>query len=201
MIVTYFFIPKYNGITLEQREQIENDDPTSSLEEEEIIHALMGSQSDDSISTGLLAKQKQSYGSVEVGVEESGQVEEEESEDSFLQRTSYIPLEHPCLRPSRSELIALLHENDDYFNMYHEDFNSVDTTPTNTISSNIPSTSTKLSSTSSKKHMSSSQVLERKKRKDGYEMLEIIQTTDNYAMDMNEEDDWLMKEHEMNTIL
>lgn len=159
-VVTYFFTPRYDGILLECKEQIENDKndltvsrgaSTASLSD--LNHPRKTSSSGGGEDDLLI---DQSY-----HLQDARQDAEMDEETWLLNHSSYIPLEHRCLRPNVEDLRLLVEENDQYYNSYHcmGGYQSVFDEDNGGV------------------------FYERKKRKDGYEVLEVIQSTDNYAMD------------------
>ena len=155
-IVTHFFTPRYDGVLLETKEQIEND--KSDLASNASSATLNETSSGPSAATSANANGP----SASNGDCDDSDDDENINEETFLlNHSSYIPLEHSCLRPKLEDLRLLVQENDQYYNSYHAlgGYQSV----------------------YDEDH--GGMFYERKKRKDGYEMLEIIQTADNYAMD------------------
>lgn len=151
--MTYFFTPRYDGMLLEVKEQIENDksnDLSSNLSSAGLSSMSLNALNDDA-------------------TQDDAWIDEE---TWLLNHSSYIPLEHRCLRPGLEDLRLLVEENDQYYNSYHQNYPN-----------GAPGTVLTGGYQSVYDEDQGSVVYERKKRKDGYEMLEIIQSTDNYAMD------------------
>jgi hypothetical protein len=209
-VVTALFTPSYDGTVLAMKEHIENDknDMDVLLDDDDNDEDSDDTDEDeDEARDNQIRKHDRDEDDQEDGDEEDDRAggERESVEDAvvngeanpllnwttgaagfsgffgnnrqadeqaqLLLRTSYIPLDYVWLRPSMADLRLLMRESDQYFNSYHN------------LSTAVPATATAAAAAAAASNNRRAKPREHKKRKDGYEMLEIIQSADNYALD------------------